>query len=92
MKKYEAFVQSKKNVTITDSFVYHVQPIFSNHKPFITMVIPSTQGKATDREVEMLQILKNKLEGSIFKIIGFAFDGNTTYNKLHVDFFSNYYI
>ena len=56
------------------------------------MVIPSTQGKATDREVEMLQILKNKLEGSIFKIIGFAFDGDTTYNKLHVDFFSNYYI
>ena len=54
-------------------------------------MIPSTQGKATDREVEMLQILKNKLEGSIFKIIGFAFDGDTTYNKLHVDFFSNYY-
>ena len=90
-KKFEEYCKSKKDVTITDAFIYHVQPVNSTLRSFVCYIHPSTQGKATDREVELLRTITKKLELEDFEIIGFVFDGDTTYSALHKTYFDEYY-
>ena len=88
--KYEAFVKTIENKTVTDSFVYYYQPI-SPDVPCKTIFIePSTQGKATAREIDRLGSLADILYEFGFTVRGFAFDGDSTYRKLHNVFFGSY--
>ena len=89
--RYEAFVKSLKNKTITDSFVYYYQPLASEVPCQTVLLDPSTQGKATAREVDRLGSLASMLEEFGFRVIGFAFDGDITYSRLHRTFFTSYY-
>lgn len=90
--RYEEFVKNLKNKTITDSFVYYYQPFASEVPPQIILVDPSTQGKATAREIDRLGSLASLLEEFGFPVTGFAFDGDSTYLKLHRTFFNSYYL
>ena len=86
-KEFEKFCRSKKDVTITDAFLYNVQPIRSLHRSFVAFFQPSSQGKATDREVQILNQIKEDILIDEIEIVGFAFDGDSTYRTLHNDFF-----
>ena len=90
--KYEQFVKSIKNKTITDSFVYYYQPLASEVPCQTILIDPSTQGKATAKEIDMLGSLAEELDGFGFPVKGFAFDGDSTYSKLHRTFFESYYV
>ena len=63
----------------------------STLRSFVYYIHPSTQGKATDREVELLKKITKKLELEDIEIIGFGFDGDTTYSALHKTYFDEYY-
>ena len=89
--QYEAYLKTLANKTITDSFVYHYQPINPEAKSFVVFVEPSTQGKATAHEIDRLSELAGILEEAGFIVEGFAFDGDTTYSKLHRILFDSYY-
>ena len=88
--RYEEFVKSIENKTVTDSFVYHYQPVAADVPCRTIFVEPSTQGKATAREIDRLGSLADILDESGFPVRGFAFDGDSTYRKLHNMFFSSY--
>ena len=89
--KYEQFVKQLENKTITDSFVYNYQPLVAGVKPIPLFLDPSTQGKATSREIDRLAELSNILEEAGLPVKGLAFDGDSTYSKLHRQFFDVYY-
>ena len=89
-KNFEEFCKKKKDVTITDAFLYHVQPINASLRSFVCHISPSTQGKATDREIELLTNISKLLSEDKIKIIGFAFDGDNTYSKMHKEYFNSY--
>ena len=90
--KYEEFVKRMKNKTITDSFVYYYQPLASDVPCQTILIDPSTQGKATAKEVDMLGSVASVLDELGFPVKGFAFDGDSTYSKLHRAFFESYYL
>ena len=87
---YEKYVSSLGNKTITDSFVYMYQPLYSNAKCFTVFIEPSTQGKATGFQIDRLSELSELLQEHGFPIEGFAFDGDTAYSRLHTNFFNEY--
>ncbi|KAK8895023.1 hypothetical protein M9Y10_023465 [Tritrichomonas musculus] len=89
-KEFEKFCRSRKDVTITDAFLFNIQPLNSSYRSFVVYFHASTQGKATDREVEILHRIKNEVAKNGIEIIGYAFDGDSTYRTLHNDYF-NYY-
>lgn len=92
-KNFENFCKMKKDVTITDAFLYHVQPINASLRSFVCHISPSTQGKATNREIDLLNDISKLLSEDEINIIGFAFDGDNTYFKmLFDDVFQNYYL
>ena len=48
--EFEDYCKRKKDVTITDAFIYHVQPVDATQRSFVCFIHPTTQGKATDRD------------------------------------------
>ena len=89
--KYEDFVRSLENKTITDSFVYVYQPLVAGTKCLPLLLDPSTQGKATAHEIDRLTQLGEILEEHGLRVTGYAFDGDSTYSRLHQNFFESYY-
>ena len=88
---FENYIQQNfDKAVIKDAFVYYIQPIDMRFSCFIAHIHPSTQGKATDREVDILFEIKNIMEVSDMKISGFAFDGDTTYQKLHLNYLNKF--
>ena len=73
-----------------DAFLYHVQQINASLRSFVCHISPSTQGKATDREIELLNDISKQLSEDEINIIGFAFDGDNTYSKMHKEYFNSY--
>ena len=89
-KNFEEFCKKKKDVTITDAFLFHVQPINASLRSFVCHISPSTQGKATNREIDLLNDISKLLSEDDINIIGFAFDGDNTYFKMHKEYFHSY--
>ena len=91
-QKFEEFVRNRTNVTITDSFIYQFQPYDAMKQCITVFVEPTTSGKATLREVDRLAALKAKLQKFNLSVQGYAFDGDSTYRRLHENFFESYYV
>ena len=89
-KEYEKCVVERANVTITDSFVYQFQPLNASMRCITVFVEPSTTGKASSREVSRLYDLKKRLADFNLTVVGFAFDGDSAYSKMHERFFHGY--
>ena len=91
LSQYESYLKTLRNKTITDSFVYQYQPINALKKSIVIFVEPSTQGKATSREIDRLSEIADCLEDAGMRVQGFSFDGDSTYLQLHRQFFMSYY-
>ena len=89
-EEYERYVASLRNKTITDSFIYQYQPLSASARCFTVFIEPSTQGKATGSQIDRLNELALLLTEYGFPVQGFAFDGDTTYARLHGLFFNAY--
>lgn len=85
----EVWKKKKKDVTIMDPFLYHVQQINASLRSFVCHISPSTQGKATDQEIELLNEISKQLSEDEINIIGFAFDGDNSYSKMHKEYFNS---
>lgn len=90
--EYERFIKKIRNKTITDSFVYYFQPLDSGSRCFTVFLEPSTQGKATGTQIDRLESLALVLEEKGFPVVGFGFDGDSTYARLHKEFFDTYFV
>ena len=87
---YEQYVKSLKTKTITDSFIYQFQPVLTDAKCLPLFIEPSTQGKATGHEIDRLDEIAQLLEQHGLHVEGVAFDGDSTYSRLHRSFFDSY--
>lgn len=83
-------MKTKKHSIITNAFVFQCQPILYELHSFVVHVFPSTQGKGTDREIDLLISIKNILQRDNFNVISLAFDGDTIYQKLHQELNQSY--
>lgn len=70
--------------------MYQFQPINASIRCITVFVEPSTTGKASAREVSRLWGLKERLGSFNLTVVGFAFDGDSTYTKMHSCFFHGY--
>ena len=86
----EKLWQDKLDTIISDAFVFQFQPLSATLRPFVVHVHPSTQGKATNTEVELLEKTSDSLQKLDVNVIGFAMDGDSTYRKLHALFYNEY--
>ena len=89
-KEFEDYINSIKNPTITDAFIYQINPIKREFPCHVVHIELSTQGKATNNEIEVLFKIRKILQDENITVEAIAFDGDTTYFKLHSEFF-NYY-
>lgn len=80
--EFEKFSKERKKTVIRDTFVFLVQPLESKYPCFILHLSASTQGKATNQEIEILIYLIEKLNSFKITVVGLGFDGDTTYSKL----------
>ena len=89
-EELENLWRTKFNTIISDAFVYQFHPINPVFRPFIVHIRPSTQGKATNEEVHVLEVLSDLLADNGVTVLGFAMDGDSTYRKLHNVFYDEY--
>ena len=88
--KFEEFFKENKNVVITDAFVFQAQHLISEYHSFVVHVHPSTQGKGTETEVELMANITQILSENKIKVASYAFDGDTIYKKLHDNLYNHY--
>ena len=89
-EQLENLWREKYKTIISDAFVYQFHPLSPELRPFIVHIRPTTQGKATNEEVEILEKLSNILNENGVKVLGYAMDGDSTYRKLHNLFYEEY--
>lgn len=88
--EFEKFVSERKELLISDAFVVQVQPVLMNYSSFVVHISPSSQGKGTNKEVQLLIEIQEKLKDENIFITSFAFDGDSYYYGLHEKFFKSY--
>lgn len=88
--EFEEFWKSHHAALISDAFVYQFQPIDALLPSFVVHIKPSTQGKATESTVELLREIDAKLHSVNVECVGYAMDGDSTYAKMHRDFYDKY--
>ena len=88
--EFENFCKEQRDVVISDAFVFQFQPINASLRSFIVHIKPSSQGKATERTIEIFRAIDRDLEALNVICLGYAMDGDTTYSKLHKSFYETY--
>ena len=73
---------------ISDAFVFQFQPVNASLKSLVVHVCPSSQGKATEKTVELLYDIDARLQDVNLAVIGYGMDGDTAYAKLHNNFYN----
>lgn len=86
----EEFWKKQHAALISDAFVFQFQPFDALLPSFVVHIKPSTQGKATESTVELLQEIDVQLRRANVECVGYAMDGDTTYSKMHKEFYSKY--
>ena len=86
--EFEQFWLENHKALISGAFVFQFQPANTSIKSFITRILPSTQGKATEHTIKLLEQSRDELIKSSFTTIGYAMDGDTTYQKLDKMFYN----
>ena len=82
--QFEKYISSMHSSSVIKaSFVYQVQPISPLYRWFVVHIDVSTQGKATNYQVELLKKIKKYFEINEVEVVSYSFDGDTTYMKLH---------
>ena len=89
-QRYENYVKSLRNKTISDTFVYQYQPLVSGIQCLPLFFEASTQGKASGHEIDRLAEITRQLQDKGLAVEGVAFDGDSTYQQLHKIFFDSY--
>lgn len=89
-RELEKLWNEKLDSLISDAFVFQFHPLSALLRPFVVHINPSTQGKATHTEVELLDQISDLLQTEGVRVIGYAMDGDSTYRKLHRKFFIEY--
>ena len=88
--EFEKFWAEHHKALISDAFVFQYQALNSTLKSFVVHICPTTQGKATERTIDLLEQIRLELMAANFSVIGYAMDGDSTYAKLHRQFYSEY--
>ena len=88
--EFENYYREHHSALISDAFVFQFQPLNASLKSLVVHVTPSSQGKATEKTVELLDEISSRLRDVNFDVIAYAMDGDTTYSKLHRNFYAQY--
>jgi hypothetical protein len=82
LQKFEEWGLNNSDSAITDTFAFILQPLSPELPCTLLHLSPETQGKATDRIVKLLDIIKDLLGQQNVTISYYAFDGDSAYSKL----------
>lgn len=88
--EFENYWKESEKTLISDAFVFQFQPLNASIKSFVVHLYPSTQGKATEHTIQLLETIRSELTSAKFSVVGYAMDGDTTYSRLHKSFHSEY--
>jgi hypothetical protein len=83
---FQDFIVRHWNEAYWALFVCQVQPISHQFTRRAVHVIQAVNGKGTPEIVIKLERTKNLLSQNCFDIVGYAFDGDSCYNRLHRQF------
>ena len=91
---FENFLSNHSNQTIKSAFVFQFHPINTNYPVFLIHLFPWISGKANEKIEQRMFTLGNIMRKNFFNIIGYSFDGDSTYrhNLDNIDKHFNYSI
>lgn len=89
-QKIEEFISKNWGNIFSNIFLFQFQPFDEFIKPFPILTKKATNGKATNEIIQLLFDLQKILMNFNGRVIGFSFDGDTSYSDLNCDFFATY--
>jgi hypothetical protein len=81
--KFHEFICQHWDATCLSLFVYQLQALTPDLACCAANVVKATNGKRNDRTVGKLEEIAEILDLKGFRIIGYAFDGNSCFSRLH---------
>lgn len=76
---FENFIFNHSNGTVRSAFVFQFHPIDTNLPVFLVHLFPWINGKANYQIEQIMFKLGEMMNKNFFKIIGYSFDGDSTY-------------
>ena len=70
--------------------MFQVQPYDITYKPFVVHVLPSPNGKANEKIIDILHYIRDEVKKRNVNIRSFAFDGDSAYKNLHKMYYESY--
>lgn len=86
--QFEAFLRKHWNRAYSAAFVYQLQPLNSGFPSLVLHIQPATDGKAKEEQINILNSIRIKSLSQHIVIKGYAFDGDSTYRKMHFNYFN----
>ena len=87
---FESFIKANWTKVTKAGFVFQLQPYDPKIKPVVLHIKPTINGKASEDIINILQDLRTILKNRRINIRSFAFDGDTAYYDLHLQYYSSY--
>ena len=69
---------------------FKIQPYNIQYKTFVVHIFPSVNGKGSQEIIDMLFKIRNLAKNRRVCIKSFAFDGDSSYRQLHMNYFKSY--
>lgn len=85
-----SFVRENWSKVIRSGFVFQINPLFVQFKPFVIHIIQSSHGKASKSIIDMLYEIKNILHNHRIEIVAFSFDGDNAYSNMNQLFYDSF--
>lgn len=86
--QFEAFLRKHWNRAYSAAFVYQLQPLNSGFHSLVLHIKLATDGKAKEEQINILNSIRIKSLSQHIVIKGYAFDGDSTYRKMHFNYFN----
>ena len=87
---FESFIQYYWKDVTKAGFVFQLQPYDTKFKTVVLHVKPTVNGKASEDIISILQHLRYILKNRNITVRSFAFDGDSAYRDLHLEYYHSY--
>jgi hypothetical protein len=81
--KFHEFIFQHWDAAYSSLFVYQLQPLTPGPACCVVYIIKATNGKGNDRTVGQIEKIAEILDLKGFHIIGYAFDRDSCFSRLH---------
>lgn len=85
-----SFVKQNWSILVKSGFVFQINPLFYQFKPFVIHIIPSSHGKAGKAIIDKLYEIKTILHNFRVEVVAFSFDGDNAYYSMNQIFYESF--